>query len=154
MNKIRIHEEKKIILKIKENPRRSIHSISNQMRISYSKIQRVLRDEGMHPYHFTSSSSSNVIWNFVGSYCFTQQRQYILNTEFYSPLSLYERDYLTQFALSGKRKSLRNQRKKLLSSMEVKELGRNHRRSSIEPYVLPNRMRGDDYTNFFIGNTN
>jgi len=48
----RIREEEEIILKIEKNPRRSIHSICNQMRISHSKVQRILRDESMHPYYY------------------------------------------------------------------------------------------------------
>jgi len=92
LNMQRIREKEEIILKIEENPRRSIRSISNQMKILYSKVQRILRDESMHSYHFTyqyifEKATLNVVWNLisVGSYCFTTTETIHSVPEFYSP---------------------------------------------------------------------
>lgn len=48
-----IRRDKEIIRRFEEKPGRSIRSTSNEMNVPYTTIQRVLRSEGMRPYHFS-----------------------------------------------------------------------------------------------------
>jgi len=73
-------------------------------------------------WRWMSSRISVNIWK--------QQGQYILWPNFISSrISIYSREIqCTQYPLLGRRKSLRNQRKKFLSLMEFKYLSRNYRK--------------------------
>jgi len=131
---IRIEEE--IIRRIQEEPRKSIRFIIKLNECA--KIEFIAFYEMkicIHTiflwYNISEKVTLNVVSNLSVANIWKQQGQYILWPNFiFWRISIYSKGIVqcTQYALLGRRKSLRNQRKKFPSLMEFKYLDRNYRK--------------------------
>jgi len=156
---IRIEEE--IIRRIQEEPRRSIRFVSNQMNVPRSIVHRVLRNEDMHPYHFSSvqhfregdaerrlefcrwlifeNNRDNTFCSrilFSDESLFTREGLFNAHNMHYwaeeNPFVIRERSFQVRWNLN------------IWAGIIGNEL--------IGPCVLPNRIRGNNYADFLRDN--
>jgi len=49
---VRVNDEERILRAFEENPRNSIRGVARALNVSRHVVHRVLRQNGLHPYHF------------------------------------------------------------------------------------------------------